>query len=323
MEGTGDAIPPNATLIFEIEVVSASTVRGIRTMGGHIAPFRDGRHPRPRQRRAADAGTGRGLRPRRRGEVWPAGQARRHRPRHARFPGRCWSRRSRRASRRWASMSCCSASCRRRRSPSSRGTCSGCAGIVISASHNPYEDNGLKIFNAQGLKCDDALELETGGAHPRRRAARQGRDRRRRSAASTRWPDAAARYARPGREGLRRRTLDLRGVKIVVDAGNGAAYETTPRGPARARRGGARAQRRAERHEHQRRLRQHASRGDAAGRASRSARRSASPHDGDADRLICCDETGSLLDGDEMLAVIGLRSAEARASWRRIRSSRR
>src|ERR1700744_1547379 len=35
----------------------------------------------------------------------------------------------------------------------------GCAGLVISASHNPFEDNGLKIFNAHGLKCDDALEL--------------------------------------------------------------------------------------------------------------------------------------------------------------------
>ena len=36
----------------------------------------------------------------------------------------------------------------------------GCAGIVISASHNPFEDNGLKIFNGDGMKCDDALELE-------------------------------------------------------------------------------------------------------------------------------------------------------------------
>src|SRR6202044_223679 len=33
----------------------------------------------------------------------------------------------------------------------------GCAGVVISASHNPFEDNGLKIFTADGLKCDDAL----------------------------------------------------------------------------------------------------------------------------------------------------------------------
>src|SRR5476649_2203069 len=37
---------------------------------------------------------------------------------------------------------------------------SGCAGVVISASHNPFEDNGLKIFQGDGLKCDDALESE-------------------------------------------------------------------------------------------------------------------------------------------------------------------
>src|SRR5471030_2785615 len=36
----------------------------------------------------------------------------------------------------------------------------GCAGVVISASHNPFEDNGLKIFNGDGLKCDDVLEME-------------------------------------------------------------------------------------------------------------------------------------------------------------------
>src|SRR5476649_1901034 len=36
----------------------------------------------------------------------------------------------------------------------------GCAGVVISASHNPFADNGLKIFNDKGLKCDDALEHE-------------------------------------------------------------------------------------------------------------------------------------------------------------------
>jgi phosphoglucosamine mutase len=36
----------------------------------------------------------------------------------------------------------------------------GCAGVVISASHNPFEDNGLKIFQGDGMKCDDALELE-------------------------------------------------------------------------------------------------------------------------------------------------------------------
>src|SRR5476651_1245375 len=70
----------------------------------------------------------------------------------------------------------------------------GCAGVVISASHNPFEDNGLKIFNGDGMKCDDALELEIealilGGTRrePGATGAKIGR--------IEAWPDGAARYA--------------------------------------------------------------------------------------------------------------------------------
>jgi len=181
------------------------------------------------------------------------------------------------------------------------------AGIVISASHNPYEDNGLKIFNAQGLKCDDALEDEleklilsdelrgkgvTGGkigrvealAHPVARYTGL----------------MLGRYTlgSPGR-------VDLRGVKIVVDAGNGAAFETTPRVlrglgaeviPLNVQPNGVNI---------------NAGCGSTHPEGMQKAVRENSAHlglahDGDADRLICCDEKGDLLDGDEVLAVIGL-----------------
>src|ERR1700683_1394170 len=70
----------------------------------------------------------------------------------------------------------------------------GGAGVVISASHNPFEDNGLKIFNADGLKCDDALELELEGLilgdALRGRGVTGGKIGR----VGT-WPDGAARYA--------------------------------------------------------------------------------------------------------------------------------
>src|SRR5215468_107309 len=63
----------------------------------------------------------------------------------------------------------------------------GTAGIVISASHNPYYDNGIKLFSAGGEKLDDEVELaierEIDGAPPPAAAHRQGAARRRRGAA--------------------------------------------------------------------------------------------------------------------------------------------
>src|SRR5471032_2317416 len=70
----------------------------------------------------------------------------------------------------------------------------GCAGVVISASHNPFEDDGLKIFKGDGLKCDDALESEI-------EALILGDTLRAKAATGTHigrveiWPNGAARYA--------------------------------------------------------------------------------------------------------------------------------
>ncbi len=179
----------------------------------------------------------------------------------------------------------------------------GCAGLVISASHNPFEDNGLKIFNAQGLKCDDAFELEV-------EALIVNDSLRSQSVTSTKigrietWPNAAARYAELAIKAYGE-GLDLRGVRVVVDAGNGAAFETTP---LVLRALGAEVQ---TLNIEPNGININADCGSTYPELIQQATRDFGAqiglsHDGDADRLICCDETGSLLDGDEMLAVIGL-----------------
>ena len=97
------------------------------------------------------------------------------------------------------------------------------AGIVISASHNPYFDNGIKFFSSQGMKLPDATEAEIEAAMHEPLACvsseKLGRARR--------IDDAPGRYIEfckstfPG-------DLDLSGLKLVVDAANGAAYHIAP-----------------------------------------------------------------------------------------------
>lgn len=93
------------------------------------------------------------------------------------------------------------------------------AGIVISASHNPYHDNGIKFFSAHGSKLDDAfeLEIEAGIEAPFIcvPSAELGRARR--------INDAAGRYIEFCKSTFPQE-FDLRGLKIVVDCANGAAY---------------------------------------------------------------------------------------------------
>ena len=97
------------------------------------------------------------------------------------------------------------------------------AGIVISASHNPYYDNGIKFFSAQGTKLPDALEaeIELGMEAPLAcvESADLGRARR--------IDDAAGRYIEFCKSTFPS-ALDLRGLKIVVDCAHGAAYHIAP-----------------------------------------------------------------------------------------------
>lgn len=97
------------------------------------------------------------------------------------------------------------------------------AGIVISASHNPYYDNGIKFFSAQGTKLPDDVEsaIEAGIDQPMVcvPAAELGR--------ATRIDDARGRYIEFCKSTFPN-DLDLRGLKIVVDCAHGAAYHTAP-----------------------------------------------------------------------------------------------
>ncbi len=97
------------------------------------------------------------------------------------------------------------------------------AGIVISASHNPYYDNGIKFFSAQGTKLADDVEhaIEEGIDQPMVcvPAADLGRVRR--------IEDARGRYIEFCKSTFPN-DLDLRGLKIVVDCAHGAAYHTAP-----------------------------------------------------------------------------------------------
>ena len=97
-------------------------------------------------------------------------------------------------------------------------------GVVISASHNPYGDNGIKFFSAAGRKLPDAWELdvEAALAEPPQwvDSAALGRARR--------LDDAAGRYIEFCKSSFSN-DLSLRGLKIVVDAAHGAAYQIAPK----------------------------------------------------------------------------------------------
>jgi len=98
------------------------------------------------------------------------------------------------------------------------------AGIVISASHNPYTDNGIKFFNAQGGKLSDELELEIERvlALPMDTVASASIGK------ATRMTDAPGRYIEFCKNTFPQ-DLNLRGLKLVLDCAHGATYQVAPR----------------------------------------------------------------------------------------------
>jgi phosphoglucosamine mutase len=171
------------------------------------------------------------------------------------------------------------------------------AGAVISASHNPAHDNGIKFFSGDGFKLPDdtewAIEQELDAPAPHTAPGKV-----------TTEDDAVARYVAHALRSLPS-GFSLRGLRIALDCANGAASEATP---SALRTLGADAQ-----VFHASPDGQNINDGcgsTVAGEISRLVKETGAQvglsHDGDADRLLLCDETGDPLDGDELLAMAGL-----------------
>jgi phosphoglucosamine mutase len=97
-------------------------------------------------------------------------------------------------------------------------------GVVISASHNLYEDNGIKFFDGEGAKLSDEVEERIEAqlsAVPVTRASRELGRARRAETLQQRYQDFCANVLPEG--------MDLSGLKVVIDCANGAAYKLAPR----------------------------------------------------------------------------------------------
>ena len=174
-------------------------------------------------------------------------------------------------------------------------------GIVISASHNPFEDNGIKFFGPDGYKLDDTLELEIealldGTELPSHRGP-VGR--------IATLPHAAERYVSFIRASAGNDGELFRGLHLALDAANGAASETSVE---ILRSLGAKV---SVFHHHPSGININLDCGcthpEVIGALVRETGADAGvAHDGDADRVLLCDETGSVLDGDEIMAIAAL-----------------
>ncbi|HHY85164.1 MAG TPA: phosphoglucosamine mutase [Verrucomicrobia bacterium] len=177
------------------------------------------------------------------------------------------------------------------------------AGIVITASHNPYADNGIKFFRADGYKLDDQIEHEIENLvfsgeieNIRPTADAIGK--------AVRIDDALGRYIEYAKASFPK-GMTLEGMRIVVDCAHGAAYKSTP---CVLRELGAEVIVYGNQPDGMninldcgsmhpelmcQKVREH---GACIGIA----------HDGDADRVLLCDEAGTLIDGDDIMAIAGM-----------------
>lgn len=177
------------------------------------------------------------------------------------------------------------------------------AGIAITASHNPYTDNGIKFFRADGYKLDDEIEgrieqlvFSEEGLNIRPKPSEIGK--------AVRIDDAVGRYIEYAKASFPK-GLTLEGLRIVVDCANGAAYKSTP---CVLRELGAEV---------------FVLGNQPDGTNINQDCGSMYPnflcakvkelradvgiaHDGDADRMLLCDENGTLIDGDDIMAISAL-----------------
>lgn len=177
------------------------------------------------------------------------------------------------------------------------------AGVVISASHNPYEDNGIKFFSGDGLKLPDAMEekieelIFSGEVDGIRAAPRE-------IGKAYRINDAVGRYIEFAKNTFPK-GMTLKGMRVAVDCANGAAYKVSPTVlkelnadvvPLNVQPDGTNINK-------------------GCGSLHPEALRRAVvkhkahigfAHDGDADRVLLVDERGELVDGDHILALCAL-----------------
>jgi phosphoglucosamine mutase len=178
------------------------------------------------------------------------------------------------------------------------------AGVVISASHNPYQDNGIKIFGPDGFKLPDAEEAEIERlmeSHELDDAKVTGAS----IGRAVKIEDSRGRYV-VFCKGTFPNRLSLDGIKMVVDAGHGAAYVVAPAVFTElgadvlalgVKPNGKNINRDAGALHPEHVAREVLRRGAAIGIAL----------DGDADRVIMVDERGQVVDGDAIMALCALR----------------
>jgi phosphoglucosamine mutase len=177
------------------------------------------------------------------------------------------------------------------------------AGIVITASHNPYTDNGIKFFRADGYKLDDKIEAAienlvfTGEIEKVRPHSDQ-------IGKAVRIDDALGRYIEFAKSSFPK-GLTLEGVKIVLDCGHGAAYKSSPCVLSELgaevivfnnQPDGRNINENCGSMHPEAMCRKVVEHGAHIGIA----------HDGDADRVLLCDETGTLIDGDDIMAIAAI-----------------
>ncbi|MCH1569036.1 MAG: phosphoglucosamine mutase [Alphaproteobacteria bacterium] len=172
-------------------------------------------------------------------------------------------------------------------------------GVMISASHNEFEDNGIKLFGPDGYKLSDSIEYEIEqlmDAPPSELvpAAELGR--------AKRIDDSQSRYIEFAKRTFPRE-LTLDGIKLVIDCANGAAYKVAP--TALWELGAEVVSVGVEPDGFN--INRDCGSTDTATLADRVRAEKADigiALDGDADRLIICDETGRMIDGDQLMGLI-------------------
>lgn len=173
-------------------------------------------------------------------------------------------------------------------------------GVMISASHNAFSDNGIKLFDPDGFKLSDARELEIEALMDEglqeRLAAPDALGR------VARIDDSQARYVEIAKATFPRR-LSLNGLRIVIDCANGAAYKVAP--TALYELGAEVIRLGVEPNGFNINNDCGSTHPEAMARMVREYRADIGiALDGDADRLVICDETGHVVDGDQIMAMI-------------------